>query len=246
MQVKEYQNELQSTLARRTSQVEKLLVAAIQTLVYSLEAKDPYTDGHSRRVAWLAGRLGNAAGLESRELQLVQLGAMFHDIGKIGIRESVLNKPTGLTEEEYDHVKEHPEIGVRILGPLDELADTLPVVRHHHEHFNGRGYPEALTGSAIPRGARLVSIVDAFDAMTSSRPYRPALELGEAIERLQKGAASQFDPELVDLFVPIACSSESQKVLSSAEWSASRLHPLPPLEEICRVPDATHYCEGPR
>jgi len=219
-QVRLYQDSLEDMVVQRTSQVNRMFLNVIQSLVYTLEAKDPYTDGHSRRVAWLAAQLGRAAGLADSDIRVIQIGGMFHDLGKIGIRESVLQKTGKLTAEEYAHIKTHPEVGVRILNPLEELRSSVPVVLHHHECFDGGGYPHGLEAEQIPIGARIVAVVDAFDAMTSDRPYRHALDSEQAIARLEGGIGRQFDPQLVGLFIPMARSAKFQQVLFSPAWTA--------------------------
>jgi putative nucleotidyltransferase with HDIG domain len=212
-QIREYQTNLESMVARRTKQVQHLFMNVIQSLIYTLEAKDPYTNGHSVRVTWLSKELGRAAGCGTNELELLQLGGMLHDLGKIGIQEEVLRKTGSLSGDEYDQIKKHPDIGVRILQPFIELKDILPIVRHHHEHYDGRGYPLGLRAEEIPLLARIVSIADAYDAMTSVRPYRNALPAAEAILRLRAGAGTQFDSRLVGLFISLTQDGEFIKKL---------------------------------
>lgn len=219
LQIRSYQKSLERTVEKRTSQVQHLLYHVIQSLVYTLEAKDPYTDGHSQRVTWLSSQLGQAAGLSPFELEILQLGAMFHDLGKLGIRESILTKRGALTESEYQQIKLHPDLGVRILEPLEELRAILPIVRHHHERFDGQGYPSGLAGQQIPIGSRIVAIADAFDAMGSARTYNEPLSLPEAIEGIREAAGSHFDPELTELFLPMVESRITQETLSSPLWS---------------------------
>jgi len=137
---------------------------------------------------------------------------MFHDLGKIGIREAVLAKTGPLSDQEFTHIKCHPDIGVRVLEPLSEFRDALPAIRHHHEHYNGNGYPCALSGDRIPTGARILAIVDAFDAMTSDRPYRTGMTASEALEHLSAGAGKQFDPHLVQTFLSIAERGALQRI----------------------------------
>jgi putative nucleotidyltransferase with HDIG domain len=175
-------------------------IGIVATLIEAVEAKDRFNRGHSRRVAELAADFARRLGLPRREAELLEIGAKLHDIGKIGIPEEILNKPGRLTAEEFDVIKAHPVIGEQILRPLDFLADTRPIVRHHHERWDGGGYPDGLRGPAIPRPAAILSICDAFDALTSDRPYRPGLPENEALSILAQGAGTQWDPELVQRF----------------------------------------------
>jgi response regulator RpfG family c-di-GMP phosphodiesterase len=220
-QIESFQNNLGQLLTERTSQVQRLFLSVVQSLITALEQKDSYTNGHSQRVAWLSVSLAEAAGLSKREIELVHMAGVFHDLGKIGIRESVLAKTSPLTNEEYEHIKTHCDIGVRILEPLKELAEILPLVRHHHECFDGRGYPMNLHHEEIPLGARILSIADAFDAMISARPYREALSFDEAIMRLIRSAGTQFDPSLVHIFTMLAKSEKFLETIRSPFWTHS-------------------------
>jgi len=177
-------------------------VGIVSTLIEAVEAKDRFNRGHSRRVSELASAFARRLGLPERERELLETAGKLHDIGKIGIPEEILNKPGRLTDEEFDVIKSHPVIGEQILMPLDFLAEARPVVRHHHERWDGRGYPDGLKGKDIPRSAALLSIVDSYDAMTSRRPYRDGMPPEKACAILQEGAGSQWDPDLVSLFRP--------------------------------------------
>jgi len=172
----------------------------VTTLIEAVEAKDRFNRGHSRRVAELAARFAKVLDLSRRDAELLETGAKLHDIGKIGIPEEILNKPGRLTKEEFDVIKAHPVIGEQIIRPLDFLADTRPIVRHHHERWDGAGYPDGLLGPDIPRPAAILSICDAFDALTSDRPYRSGLSVKEARAILEQGAGTQWDPDLVQRF----------------------------------------------
>jgi putative two-component system response regulator len=219
LQIRAYQKSLEMMVAKRTSQVQHLLYHVIQSLVYTLEAKDPYTDGHSQRVTWLSAQLGKAAGLSHDRLEILQLGAMFHDLGKIGVHESILTKRGSLTAEEYSQIKLHPELGIRILEPLEELKVIFPIVRHHHERFDGQGYPAGLVGRDIPLGSRIVAIADSFDAMSSLRTYTAPLSVSEATIGIREASGTQFDPELVGLFLPITESAQVREALASPMWA---------------------------
>ena len=178
-------------------------IGIVSTLIEAVEAKDRFNRGHSRRVADLARRFADHVGLPARECELVETAAKLHDIGKIGIPEEILNKPGRLTDDEFDIIKSHPVIGEQILLPLDFLSEARPIVRHHHERWDGGGYPDGLKSHAIPRAAAMLSIVDAFDAMTSNRPYRDGMPKDKAKSILAQGAGSQWDPELVDRFAEL-------------------------------------------
>jgi putative two-component system response regulator len=174
---------------------------AVAALANAVEAKDPNTEQHCQRLANLAARLGAQAGLEGVELEAVAYGALLHDVGKIGVPEAILTKPTALDPDEWDVMRRHPEIGERICEPLMASGAFTPIVRHHHERWDGRGYPDGLRGEQIPLGARIVGLVDAFDAMTHDRPYRRALPTAVAVNELWREAGGQFDRALVPLFV---------------------------------------------
>jgi putative two-component system response regulator len=185
-----------SSALQRLESTQDVLVA----LANAVDAKDPATEHHCGRVAERAIRLARLAGLSQEEVEAVGYGAVLHDVGKIGIRESVLTKPGVLTDEERVEMQRHPIIGADILQPLRLGAIVSPIVRGHHERWDGAGYPDGLRGEAIPIGARIVGIVDAHDAMTNDRPYRQAMSADEAVEELRRNRGVQFDPELVDVY----------------------------------------------
>lgn len=172
-------------------------------LAAAVEAKDPYTEGHLHRLVVYASRISRALGLSARAKQVNQVGALLHDIGKIGIPEAILSKPGKLTPDEFAIIKQHPEIGERICRPLRFGAEIGPIVRGHHERWDGGGYPDGLAGEAIPLGARIVAVADAFDAMTTDRPYRKALVLDRVSEVLRQGAGTQWDAAVVEVFLAV-------------------------------------------
>jgi putative two-component system response regulator len=174
--------------------------AGVAALANAVEAKDVQTEHHCERLALLAGRLGTRIGLEPAELDAVTYGALLHDVGKIGVPDHILAKQGPLTEDEWALVRRHPEIGERICAPLRAFAAFGPIIRHHHERWDGAGYPGMLRGEAIPIGARIVGLVDAFDAITHDRPYRDARTLDHALETMAKEAGHQFDPDLTRIF----------------------------------------------
>ncbi len=178
-------------------------VETVTALAATLDAKDHYTDGHSRHVSTLGVALARAAGCAEEEVEAVRVGGLLHDIGKIGVPEAILNKPGWLTDDEWASLRTHPDIGARILAPLAALRGVIPLVRHHHERWDGQGYPLRIQGAGIPLGARILSICDAYDTMVFDRPYRHGLGHSEAIGRLRVGAGTQFDPELVRLFAAL-------------------------------------------
>jgi len=190
--------QLEVRARRETRASRRLFLGAIKSLSSALEAKDDYTRGHSQRVSRLAGEIARSFAVEPKDLRRLRLAGHLHDIGKIGVRESVLSKPAHLTPEEYLHVQCHPVIGERILAPIVMDPETVRIVRHHHEHYDGTGYPDGLRGPAIPFGARLLAVADAFDALTSDRPYRDSLTLNDALATLYEGSGSQWQPTIVE------------------------------------------------
>jgi putative nucleotidyltransferase with HDIG domain len=178
----------------------KSYVGIVATLIEAVEAKDRFNRGHSRRVAQLAVRFAHQLGMSAAEVDTLEVGAKLHDIGKIGIPEEILNKPDKLTPDEFQVMQTHPALGEQMLLPLDILAEIRPIVRHHHERWDGRGYPDGLRAKDIPRGAALLAVCDSYDAMTSTRPYREGLSPEAARAILLRGAGEQWDPELVSAF----------------------------------------------
>lgn len=196
-----YRAALEARVAAQAQQYEELYLAALQSLADALEVKDAYTWGHSTRVSRFAAAIARELGVAGALAQQIELGARLHDIGKIGVREAILNKGGRLTDDEYAHVMEHPVIGWRILAPLlRDAPHALAVVRSHHERFDGTGAPDGLPGQAIPLEARIVAVADAFDAMTSGRSYRAGMAVTEAIAELRRCAGTQFDPGCVAAF----------------------------------------------
>ena len=176
----------------------------IFSLARAVEAKDKYTEGHCERLSSLAEELGRKLGMGGEDLTILKRGGILHDIGKIAIPESILLKPGPLTKEEFEVIKTHPEAGERICAPLKSLRPTLPTIRHHQERYNGSGYPDGLKGEEIPIHARIIGIVDCFDALTTKRPYRDALSDEEAIRIMQEETErGLWDPEIMDVFLAI-------------------------------------------
>jgi len=198
---KSYQHHLEERVEAQARRIEELFLEGVHALVHALEAKDGYTRGHSMRVSHYAVNIARALELDKDTVDTIALGAELHDVGKIGVSEAVLHKAGKLSDEEYRHIMEHPVIGFRILGPLmRDAPGALAIVRSHHERVDGKGLPDGLAGEAIPFEARVVAVADAFDAMTSVRPYRPSLTVSIAMKELDEGKGVQFDPAIVDAF----------------------------------------------
>ena len=198
-QIKKINEELSDTYEK----LEQAYLESIQTLRYTVEAKDTYTRGHSDRVAAFSVLIGQKLGLSDRDLRTLQIGGLFHDVGKIGVPDSILQKEGKLTDDEYSQIKQHPNIGVHILSNATIFEDILPIVEHHHEKYDGTGYPGKLAGEDIPYLARIAAIADSFDAMSSKRAYRDSLPLDKIISEFMRGRGTQFDPELDDLFIDL-------------------------------------------
>jgi response regulator RpfG family c-di-GMP phosphodiesterase len=195
-----YRRKLERQLVRKTNHLRSTFLSAIDSLVRTLEARDPYTSGHSLRVRDYADLLSEALGLAEPVRKRLRLAAKLHDIGKVGMPEGILHKTTPLTEEEYGNVREHPVIGERILSPIIRSRSVLDAIRHHHERYDGGGYPDGLAGDDIPLLARIIAIADCFDALTSARAYRTSLDREAALNVMIMEAGSHFDPELVPVF----------------------------------------------
>lgn len=199
-------NEIKKINIQLSDTYEKLEQAyldSIQTLRYTVEAKDPYTRGHSDRVSLYSVLIGKYLGLSEKDLKTLEIGGLFHDIGKIGVPDAILRKETKLTDDEYSEIKNHPAIGAHILSSAEIFKDIIPIVKHHHEKYDGNGYPGRLKGEEIPYLARITAIADTFDAMTSKRTYRDALPLETVIAEFERCRGTQFDPKLDDVFLDI-------------------------------------------
>jgi diguanylate cyclase (GGDEF)-like protein len=201
---------LTASATTRTT-TEKEVLSIIHTLAATIEARDPYTYGHSRKVSSYAVSLAEAIGLPSEKVAVVSTAALLHDIGKIGIPDEVLNKVDKLEPEAWELIRAHPKLSTTIVGHVVSLVSCLPAILHHHERWDGGGYPAGLKGDEIPVEARILAIADAFDAMTSSRPYRNKLSYKKVLQELKRCSGSQFDPKLVDAFLPIALSAAPEE-----------------------------------
>jgi putative two-component system response regulator len=192
---------LESIVHKQTHKLRHTFFSAITSLVRTIEARDSYTSGHSLRVCKYAMQLATYIGLDEHNKKRLSLAAKLHDIGKVGLGEGILNKPAKLSDHEFDQVKEHPVVGERILRPIIRNRVVLSAIRSHHERFGGGGYPDNLHGEDIPFLARMITVADCYDALTSTRAYRAAMSQNDALDILQAGIMSQFDPHLVPPFV---------------------------------------------
>jgi putative nucleotidyltransferase with HDIG domain len=190
-------------LRRERAKLERLSVATLEALVNALEAKDQYSRGHSARVADLAANVAAEMQLPDQTVEEVRAAGRLHDIGKIGIHETVLNKQGPLSPEEYEHVKAHVTIGSQILAPLAHLGEVIPFVRHHHEHWDGSGYPDRLAGEQIPLGARILCAAEIYDALTTARPYQEKMTPERAVERMQELAGTILDPRVLHALLAV-------------------------------------------
>jgi HD-GYP domain-containing protein (c-di-GMP phosphodiesterase class II) len=181
---------------------------SIAALASALDASDPYTRGHSDRVTDYAKKVARAMGLSESEIESIEFAGRLHDIGKIGIDRSILRKRSRLNDREYHEMQKHPNMGASIAGKLKFLKKAEGYVRHHHERYDGGGYPDGIKSEQIPIGARILGVVDAFDAMTSDRPYRPALSVDIAVDELEKGLGKQFDPDIAKVFIELLKNGE--------------------------------------
>jgi len=217
---RDYQLHLEQKVKEQTKKIRQSFLNSITSLAYALEAKDKYTRGHSERVTEIAMAVARELALPKCMTGKIRLAGLLHDVGKIGVSESILNKPGKLTSEEFEQVKSHCEIGERILSPMVEDKEILEMVRHHHERYDGSGYPDGLSGGQITKeasimaaaevcdsilspGAMALAVADAYDAMTSDRPYRPAMTPEAACAELKKGKGKQFDPVIVNTFLSL-------------------------------------------
>lgn len=198
-EIKKINEELKNT----NEKLEKAYLESIQTLRFTVEAKDSYTRGHSDRVSEYSVLIGKRLNLSEEDLKILKIGGLFHDIGKIGVPDSILLKESKLTDDEYSEIKNHPSIGSHILSTASIFQDIIPIVKHHHEKYDGHGYPSQLKGNDIPYFARIAAIADSFDAMTSRRTYRDSLPIETVIAEFERCKGTQFDPEIADIFLDI-------------------------------------------
>ncbi len=207
---------------RQYRELQQMFEGTIQSLVSALDAKDTYTCGHSSRVAELAVELAHRLGFDEEHIATIRMAGILHDIGKIGIEDSVLRKPGRLTDDEFEQIKQHPVLGYEILRGIRPFRKILPAVRHHHESWDGTGYPDGLMGESIPRDAQVLAVADAFDAMTSDRPYRTGMPLQKVIEIFRQGRGSQWAADVVDVLLS---SPELMDAFANRESACTPLMP---------------------
>lgn len=195
--------QINEKLAATYKQLEQAYMESIETVRYTVEAKDTYTRGHSDRVSMYAVLIGKKLGLSDEDIERLRIGGLFHDVGKIGIPDTILQKQGKLSDDEYSEIKNHPTIGAHILSTATIFKDILPIVKYHHEKYDGTGYPERLKGEKIPYLARITALADTFDAMTSKRVYRDSLSIEQVKEEFKRCKGTQFDPKLTEVFLDI-------------------------------------------
>jgi HD-GYP domain-containing protein (c-di-GMP phosphodiesterase class II) len=218
---------LTRSLLDRVAALETVNEETIFAFVRAIDARDPYTARHSEKVAGYAVALAHALDLPPADCQRIHLAGLLHDVGKVGLERSILHKPGKLTDAEWAQVREHPALSAHIIGAVSRFAPYVAGARHHHERFDGAGYPDGLAGAAIPLDARILAVADAYDAMTSDRSYRPALSHDEAIRRLEADAGVQFDPACVRVFAAL-----------EHDGRGPADEPLVPPLELWALPDA--------
>jgi len=196
LKIRKHQQHLEQRVEKQTREIRKLFLSAIEALVFALEAKDKYTAGHSRRVTEIAVAIGKELGLSPNETEDLRWGTLLHDIGKIAIAPLIQNKPSKLTPEEYRHIMMHIQVGARIVRPVVN-EKVVEIIEHHHDHYDGSGLHQVVVGEDIPLGARIVTVADAFDAMTSDRSYRLAMSTEETLDEIRRRSGTQFDPVVV-------------------------------------------------
>jgi HD-GYP domain-containing protein (c-di-GMP phosphodiesterase class II) len=208
-------------LKQALRQNQELFLETIRTLAAAIDAKDPYTRGHSERVSSYSMAISRHLSLNQEEVFRVHIAAILHDVGKLGIRESILNKPGGLSDEEFEVMRQHPSIGAQIMSPIRMLKDIIPGIRNHHETWDGNGYPDNLTGEEIPMVARIIGVADTFDAMTTTRPYQQAMTLDYVLQKMQSMSGSRFDPVVVEAFIAAIESGDISPPTRGVEETAS-------------------------
>jgi putative nucleotidyltransferase with HDIG domain len=218
--IREYQEQLQQKVAEQTGEIRRLFLGSIEALVFALEAKDKYTAGHSRRVTDIALAIGRELNLSGEDLENLQWGSLLHDVGKIAVDHFVQNKPGKLTPAEYEHIMIHAHVGAGIVKHVVN-EKVVEIVEHHHDYYNGAGLHQVVAGEDIPLGARILTIADSFDAMTSDRPYRPAMPVEAARQEIRRCSGTQFDPAVVNAFLKtdIPCPASEKDIIGAVNLS---------------------------
>lgn len=222
LEQKETIQDINEELRDQQEKLKQAYLDTIEVLRHTVEVKDIYTVGHSERVSKYSVLIGREMGLSEDELKTLEVGGLFHDVGKIGIPDGILTKAAKLSDEEYSEIKNHPAIGVHILSGAEVFKEMMPVVFYHHERWDGKGYPKQLKGEAIPKLARIAAVADAFDAMTSSRAYRKALDLSIAKAEIEKNLGIQFDPEAGQAMLNLLENNEQEILRVHATKSTDR------------------------
>ena len=202
LEIREYQQHLEQKVEEQTREIRRVFLGAIEALVFALEAKDKYTAGHSRRVTEIAVATGRELGLPPDNIEDLRWGGLLHDVGKIAVDQLIQNKPGRLTPEEYEHIMIHAHVGAGIVKPVVN-EKVVAMIEHHHDHYDGSGLHQVVAGKDIPLGARVLAVADAFDAMTSNRPYRSAMSVEEALDEIRRCVDTQFDPIVAAVFLKI-------------------------------------------
>ena len=208
-------------LKKALRQNQELFLETIRTLAAAIDAKDPYTRGHSERVSSYSMAISRHLELNQEEVFRVHIAAILHDVGKLGVRESILNKPGGLSDEEFEVMRQHPSIGAQIMSPIRMLKDIIPGIRNHHETWDGTGYPDSLEGDQIPMVARIIGVADTFDAMTTTRPYQQAMTLDYVLAKMRSMSGSRFDPVVVEAFMAAVEAGDISPPTRGVEETAS-------------------------
>ncbi|MCK5760119.1 MAG: response regulator [Candidatus Delongbacteria bacterium] len=198
---KKYQKHLEEMVERRTFQLKDAIFGSLIIIASAIEARDPYTKGHSNRVRLISHDLGTCMDLREKDINTLDYGAMMHDVGKIGVSDNILHKNKSLTDDEFDQIMSHPTIGAKIVEGITFFEPMIDCIKYHHERFDGKGYPGELQGKNIPLFARIIAIADTYDAITTTRPYRKAMSSDDAIDIMVAGRGTQFDPEILDIFI---------------------------------------------
>jgi len=220
IELREYQQYLEEKIEEQTGEIRKLFLGAIEALASALEAKDRYTGGHSRRVTEIALALGTELGLSAKDMEDLRWGSLLHDVGKIAVDQRIQNKPDSLTPEEYEHLMIHTHVGADIVRPVVNER-IIEIIEHHHDHYDGCGLNQVVAGKDIPLGARILAVADAFDALTSDRPYRPAMSREGALDEIKRCMRTQFDPVVANAFLRIMGRKSKARAQPYQVWNVA-------------------------